>query len=319
MSQKTLNRLLIGLGTVIALWMVTLLVGRPEDAAVGDGGVAALLEDIDTEGVNAVTFSGGTGDLSSVRLSRSDAGWTVDGHRADSLQVARLMEALDGASAGAPVASNPTNHARMEVDEASARTLVLERGDRADTLLLGKVGTSYSSIYARLPGSDEVFLIDADLQPHATRELGAWRSRRISAVDTAAVTDIELEVGGGEILVQRADTSWMVQGSVADAQAIRDLLGELRALDATGFPPADSADSATDGPPDRVVTVFDDSEAQLLVVRLWGAGDGSSTNLTGRAEGPGARQPGIAFTVPSWRADRLAPSSDRLSGDDAPP
>lgn len=314
MSQKTLNRLVVGLGAVIVLWAATALLTRTGDGTVVDGGVTAWLEAVDTAGVRAVAFSGGTGELGTVRLTRTEGGWTVDGHPADSLQITRLLEALDEASAGAPVASNPTNHARMEVDEASARSLVLEWQDHADTLLLGKVGTSYSSIYARLPGSDEVYQIDADFLPHRNREPSGWRSRRITAVDTASVTGIEVSVDGTAVLLQRGDTSWTVEGSAAEPQAVRDLLSELRALEATAFPPADSADTATNGAPSRLVTAFGDGDTELVVIRLWGAEPEANANLTARAEGPGARQAGVAFTVPSWRADRLAPSTARLSG-----
>jgi|GEM_PF-446991 len=316
MSEKTLRIILVGLGALVALWLVAILVSGPDtDPVTGGGELTEVLEQLDTGAVDVIRFSGGSDTASMVQLARTDEGWVVDGHPADSLQVARLFEALDQATSDGPVATNPANHPRMEVDDASARTLVLEQGERADTLLLGKVGTSYSSIYARLPGRDEVFLVDADLHPHATREPGAWRSRRIASLDTATVVAVELTAADESLRIERADSSWTMNGSDVDAQAVRDLLTEVRGLDAARFPPADSVDVVTEGAPDRVVTVLGDNSSVLLVVQLWKPVEEAGANIAGRADGPGARQVGATFEVPSWRADRLAPAADHLRGE----
>jgi hypothetical protein len=319
MSERALRTILVGLGALVGLWLVAILVSGPAtDEAGGGGELASVLEALDVAQVSGVRFSAGPDPASAVRLQRTDAGWSVDGHPADSLQVARLLEALDQATASGPVATNPANHPRMGIDDSSATTLALEQGDLADTLLLGNAGTSSGSIYARLPGRDDVYVVDADLEPHATREPEAWRSRRIASVDTASVTAVELTVANESLRIERADSSWTVDGGGADAdgQAVRDLLSEVGRLEASRFPPPDSVDVVTGGAPDRVVTVLGEQSSVLLMVQLWDPPDDTAgTNVAGRAEGPGAAQAGVTFEVPSWRADRLAPSADHLRGE----
>lgn len=317
MSERTLKRLMTVLGVLVVAWLVVKVVGVGRGFGPGEGGgeMATFLQGVDPGAITTVEFTGGTD--ATVRLERSGAGgaWMVDGHPADSAQAASLVAALDSVGTGAPVSVNPDNHARMEVDSASARLMVLERDGGADTLLLGKAGPSYGTVYARLPGHDEVHLLQADLRAHAHRSAADWRSKRIAAVDTTAVGAVEVARDGSTFRLERADSVWTADGSPADPQAVRDLLSELAGLQAQSFPPADTT-GAAERDPDRTVTVFGTDGSQLLVVRLWEPEEGGNTSLTGSAEGPAASQPDARFTFASWRADRLTPEAGAVKKED---
>lgn len=318
MSERTLKRMVWVLGVLVLAWLVVRVVGGGRGFGPGEGGgaMATFLEGLDPGGITTVEFTGG--EEGTVRLQRADTAagspWTVEGHPADSTQAASLLDALEGATTGGPVSLNPANHARMEVADSSARRMILDReGGGADTLLLGKAGPSYGELYARLPGQDEVYLLDADLRPHANRSSADWRSKKIAAVDTATVEAVEVTRDGSTYRVERGDSTWTVDGGPADSQAVHDLLAELVSVQAQSFP-ADSA-SAPGGDPDRTVTVLGTDGAEELVVRLWEPEEEGGTTLTGRAQGPATRQPDTPFTFASWRADRLVPEADAVRGE----
>lgn len=315
MKESTLKALMAVLGALLVAWLVVIAFGRSGTDEPGGGGeLGAMLDSLEPDSLRSITFSGGTVAGGPVRLERSGRSWRVEGHPADSLQVSRLLEALGNAHTGAPVALNPSNHARMEVDDASARIVVLEGAEAVDTLLLGKTGTSYSSVYVRLPGHDEVYLVDAELRPHASRDANEWRSKRIAAVDTTAVATLRVSRGNDSHTLERADSSWSVGSGTAAPQAVRDILSEVRSLQAMDFPAPDSASVLAPGDPDRTVEVVDGSGTELLVIRLWEPRGTGESNLMGRAEGPDVDQPDVLFRLAAWRADRLAPTSDRIEG-----
>lgn len=268
--------------------------------------MASFLDGLTPDQAVAIVFVGAGERGGPVRLERgSDAAtWTVAGHPADSARVARLLAALNEAEAGAPVSVNPDNHARMEVDDASARRMVVEGATGADTLLVGEAGPSTGTVYARLPGTDPVYLVSADLASHARRTAEDWRSRRMAALDTSVVSTVEVEREGSGYRLERGDSAWTVDGEPAAAGVARDLLAELANLQAQAFPDDEAAEGA--GPPDRTVRVATSDDGEVLVVRIWEPEEGS-TALRAVATGSAALQSDALFEVPSWRADRIAP------------
>lgn len=345
MSEGTVKRIGMVLAVLVLAWVVvTLTRGGPPEPGEGGGEMATFLEGLAPEAATAVVFAGGGPDAEPVRLERgpggaapdtgdaTPTGWTVAGHAADSAQVARFLTALAEAGTGAPVSVNPANHARMEVDDASARMLVLEGPEGPDTLLVGGSGPAGGSAYARLPGRDEVHVVQADLASHAGRAVTDWRSRAMTAADTSAVTAVEVLRDGSSYRLERGDTAWTMDGEAAYEIGVENLLGELADLEAQGFPEEDDPAGAVEtqpqpgaegvedagapaspaGEPDRTVTVWSADGDPVLTLRMWEPGEGGGSTLEAVATGPAARQPGTRFTLPSWRADRVAPEPGEL-------
>jgi hypothetical protein len=304
-----LKRIFLVLGVLVLAYGVAALLGRRDEDGSGGGALASMLEDVAPESLEAVVFqepgaSGGTR-----RLERAGAGaWTVDGSPADSAYVARLLDALDGATAGDVVSMNPANHARMGVDDASAIRMILERSGGADTVLLGGRGPVTGTVYARVPDADAVHVLEADLRAAATRTGDDWRSKRLATVDTAAVRRVGLASPDGSFVLAKDESGWSVDGQPADSAAVASLLGELAALDGTGV----AADpGAPDARADRVLTVGSGA-GTVLTLRLWEPDEEGGGSLTAVVEGPAALQPGTAFTFPRWKAGRLTPGRDEV-------
>lgn len=235
MTERTLNRILITVGTLVVIYLgATLLRGDPGGSDPGNG-PAALLEAVTPERVEAVRFVE-AGDT--VRLERGDRGWTVNGLRADSATVEGFWSELTDARSGGPVARNPENHRRLGVTEDDAAHVVfrLEDGEERE-LLVGASGPTYPSAYVRLPDEDVVHLLHGQVRGAVTRDPDGWRDRTIARVDTSRVDRVEVRAPAGSYALERSEAGWSVDGAPADSAAARRLVGGLASLRASGFVP----------------------------------------------------------------------------------
>lgn len=226
MSERTLKQLVGALAVVAGLWLVVSLVARG-----GGGGIdapteiGATFDGVDGSSVQAVRFMR---PEDTIEL-RADAGaWRVNGWQADSGSVARFFEAVAETSVGDLMATNPANHERMGVAGEGARSVEIEIGGATRTLLVGNEGPRPATAYARLPGEDEVYLLEGGIRPHLSRRLDDWRNRRVVAVDTSLVSRITVQRDDDTFTLVRGDSAWTFEdGSEAVASQVRSLLTEL--------------------------------------------------------------------------------------------
>jgi hypothetical protein len=302
MSARTLKLLLGALIGLFVVWLlVTLLPGSPGGRGTAPEALASYFEGVGPERVSVVRFRNPEG-ARTVELESSSGSWRVNGYRADSAMVARFWATLGEAGMGDLVASNPLNHPRMGVAVDSAWTLELELPSGSRSLLVGEATSRYGSVYVRLPEQDDVYLLEANLRPHVTRSLDDWRSKRIAGLDTARIGRIEADGEGGAFTLQRGDSLWTTgDGSPADSAAAQRILAELSGLDASGFVTASDTLSASGG----WLTALGMAGDTLIHVEL-GSGDGERWLRV--------RGDSITYRISSWRAGRLLPKRQDLTG-----
>jgi hypothetical protein len=235
-----------------------------------------------------------------MELRRQEGRWTVNGFAADSAVVAGFWNAVEEAEVRDLVGSNPANHPRLGVAADSAWTLVLELGEEDRALLVGKAGTTYGTVYVRLPAEDAVHLLEGNLRPEVTRDLEQWRNKRMARVDTAQVGRVEVTMEEDAYALERADTLWTLDGRAdTNAATVRSLLGELANLQATGFyAPGDSLPALG-----ASVTVLSQAGDTLVYLEV-GGGEG---DRWARVRGDS-----IVYRLPSWRISRLLPERAEL-------
>ncbi len=304
MSRKTLRLMVQALVLLIVVWAgVTFFSNREAATAPASGALAELFQGVTPETVSAVKIRPPRG--SEVALERQGAGaWTVNGLPADSSEIARLLDGLEGAAIGDLVATNPENHARMGVAGDSAWRVELDVDGATRTVLLGSAGSRYGTTYVRAPGEDPVYLMTGNVRSLLTRGADAWRNKRVAAVDTAAVARIEVAAGDDAYRLQRQDSTWTLEGGgKADAATVRSLLGELASARASGF--VAPGDSLAQVPArDRVLALSatGDTLAALTV-----GGEGGDRWVRARGDE-------TLYRLQSYRADRLAPAEDKVTG-----
>jgi hypothetical protein len=302
MSERTLKALVIVLAAVAATWAtVALLMGRPDQGPDVPPALAEFFEGVGPESGAAVRFEG-TADP--VTLRREGDVWMVNGYAADSAAVATFWKAVGEAEVRELVANNPANHARMGVTADSASRLVVDADGEARTLLVGKVGPRFATVYVRLPDEDAVHLLEGDLRTPLTRSFDDWRNKRILAADTAAVARVAVERDGRRYEITRADSTWTLSsGEMVDPGRVTTILMELATLRATGF--LEEGDSLAATPLAVAVAALDASGDSLAVLEIGG---------TGSEHWARARGNPVLYRLPSWTLDRVAPPREELMG-----
>ncbi|MDR2592554.1 MAG: DUF4340 domain-containing protein [Chitinispirillales bacterium] len=133
--------------------------------------------------INAITVNDGNGIL--IRLNkRGDGDWTVDGgdtafYSADSGLVQIALEKIVTLKKGEPVSVNPEKQAAFEVGDTGKSYVKVykDKGETAGVLLVGKNGPDWNSNYARLAGSDTVYLIPGGLRQSLFFGIDRWKKK----------------------------------------------------------------------------------------------------------------------------------------------
>jgi hypothetical protein len=303
MSEKGLKLLAATVAVLCALWVAVNFLPRGGSGAAGpSAALSSFFAGVTAESVTALRFQD-PGEDGAVELKPRAGNWTVNGFAADSGAVARFWEAAEEAEVRDLVGSNPENHPRLGLSPDSAWTLSVETAEGSRTLLIGKSGTRYGTAYVRLPDEDEVYLLDGGLRPSITRSLEDWRNKRVARVDTSQVHRIEVERQGARSTLARSDSTLVLaDGAPADGSTVRNLLGELARMDASGFYAQEDSLPAAAGS----VRALNASGETLLLLEM-GAGEGDRWV---RVQGDS-----IVYRIASWRAGRVLPEAEDLRGE----
>ncbi len=299
MTERTLKLLVGALAVAIALWLITELMSGGSGSIGASGEAAVFFQDIDAESLEAVHM---VRSDTTVSLEREGGAWTVNGFPADSGAVSRFLDALSELEIGELMAANPANHARMGVTEDSAVAVDFVVGGEARTLLVGDAGRRFGTSYVRMPGQDEVHLLEGDLRSHVRRGLDQWRSRTMAAVDSAAVARIEVEKDGDAYTLVRGDSAWTFEsGDSVRATTVQGILAELAGMVASGF--VAEGDSIGALPRSSTTRAYG-TGGDLLVEVTVGAGTGERWARSSTDE--------YVYRVSTFRADRVAPPRENV-------
>ncbi|GBU23031.1 hypothetical protein R80B4_02944 [Fibrobacteres bacterium R8-0-B4] len=145
--------------------------------------------------INAIVVNDGGGVI---QLNKSDdGGWTVYNggsdsatggpYPADSGLVQIALEKIVSLKKGEPVSVNPEKQAAFEVgDTGKSFVKVYSSGktDAAGVLIVGKNGPDWNSNYARLAGSDTVYLIPGWLRQSLFFGIDRWKKKETVTPDS---------------------------------------------------------------------------------------------------------------------------------------
>ncbi|MFN0181207.1 MAG: DUF4340 domain-containing protein [Gemmatimonadales bacterium] len=299
MSGESLKRLAITLVALLVVWVgLTLFRNAGKDS---QGRFA--MPKVDQSAVDRIAIQRGT---DTVQLAKVGTGWTVNGLAAGSPLVTQLFEAMaDTASRSELIAESATSHQRLGIDSATAKRLVFRQGDKVVAeLLIGSRGSSYESVYLRLPGSDEVYQVKGRLLELAERPVDDWRDKRVVAVEPDSIVGVEVVRPKESFTLAKAGTSWTVDGAAADSGAVASLLNQFRTLDAGGFATRAQEDSADFARPDLTIRIKGPADRVLAAISIDSAAAGFWTRREGNP---------TTFRVDSWVISQLAPAKASLA------
>ncbi len=301
MSAAQLRRVAIALAVAVFLWGSIEILGRRGDTVEEVPLIPALAGDeVD---IVVIRLPADT-----IRLERGTEGsWSVNGFTASPDAVTTLLGALGEPTAGELIAQNPSSHERMGVDDSSATHLAVRRGDQLlGEVLVGAQGRSFRSAYMRLPGQDDVYLVEGELVPLVGREVNEWRDKRIVVVEPDSIGEIDVERGRIRYTLERQDSVWsLADGGAVDSARVERLVEAFRTVEAQGaaFATPAQADSADFTQPERRVRLVGTNGAELATLAF----DSTETGFWVRRDG---RE--TIYLLNRWKVDDLTPTDSAV-------
>ncbi len=298
MSSKQLIRIALALGAAVFLWgLAVILRGGSDDVERGEL-VSALVE----EQVDRILIQGGS---DTITVARDGPTWRVNGFAADSTRIQEFFSAVVSAVEGDLVAQSASSHARMGVDEASAKQVRVYQGEQAVVdLLVGNSGRTFRSNYVRVRGQDLVYLLEGELSTVFGRSLSDWRDKRILVVAASDIGGIAIERGDVNYRLRSDDAGWVFgNGDPADSAAVTGYREKFSPLLAQGtwFASPSQADSADFDSPDRVL-LLEGTAGDTLAALLFD--EGGSGFWVREARG------GTVFQLLQYKVNEITPTDD---------
>ena len=291
------KKILIAGGVLVALLAtVAFLASRRADQRTGGARTAEFsLPDLEGDAITEFTVHRGEEDPITLRRSGEgeDATWNVVAPldaEADGSAVSAAIQKLDQLEMTEVVARNASNHARLDVDDASGVRVVVKAGDdEVADLVFGSASGGVTMV--RPYGQDVVVGATGSLRYAFDRALSSWRNKRVLDIAPERVVGMRFtstpepsddpDAGPAPTgpltreFTRSADGEWSVAGEVSEAgdapvierfsstrtQAVAATLARLRATDfaATDI---DAAAAGFDAPSAQVtLTVGPEPEA----------------------------------------------------------
>jgi hypothetical protein len=292
MSADRLKQLAVALIVLLALWGGASLLRNGSEDISGD----FEFPQFDSAQLSAI-YLVQAGD--SINLVLGPQGWRVNEFAADQDLIDRFVSQLaDSAVTAELVSVNPESHSRMGVDPSGTAMTLIGSSGEIGRVILGNRGPAFGTVYARLPDSDETYLLRTSLASSINRDIDDWRDKRIVQADPDSIGAVDVERPSRGYSLARADSGWAFSdGSPADSGAVARMLERFRSLRATGF--ASDTDEVDLETPDMTVTVADRTGARLARLVF----DSAGTDYWVRAiDG------GTVYKLPGFSVRQLAPA-----------
>ncbi len=211
------NRLVIAGVVFVALLGAAIYVvkQRSVDDAGGDEAPLPELPTIDDTDVTELEISrpgnGEDAERETVRLVRQGDEWRVASPLdavADQEAVRTALTKLEELEVRGVAATNPENHARLEVDETKGIKVVVKGSDATlATLWIGAYRNRNTMV--RLDGDDTVVSVAGSIKFAFNKELKNWRNRRVVNVEPTRVRQVRFESDNGRWeFVRNNDDEW---------------------------------------------------------------------------------------------------------------
>ncbi len=156
-------------------------------------------------------------------------------YTADPASVQQLVGGLSKFKVGSPVSSNPEKQRLFQVDSLGTFVTVTDRNGASQSLVVGKMGPSFSEVYFRLPDGKDVYLGEGIDSWMFTKEPKEWRNKTILASHTEGIKELEFTVGNMTTSFVRDSAGWRSGDKLAPIERINPSLTALMELKADDF------------------------------------------------------------------------------------
>jgi LysM repeat protein len=164
--------------------------------------------------------------------------WTITapGHfLADPSAVTQLLHGLSKFKIGTIISSNPEKQRLFQVDSSGTQVTATERNGKTVTLVVGKMGPSFSEVYVRLLGSVNVYLAEGIDTWSVTKDPKEWREKTILAIPSEAIKRVTYTAGTRQYEFKKDSSGWKSGDAVIESSVMNAPLTSFNNLRADDF------------------------------------------------------------------------------------
>jgi len=147
--------------------------------------------------------------------------WTITSEgnlRADPAAVNQVIGGLSRFKPGSLVSDNPAKQGLFQVDSSGSIVTLTDREGNKCSIIIGKMGPSFSEVYFRIPGTTVVYLGSGITTWSLNKEVRDWRDKTIFAAPAEAVTGVKIVSAGKSRSITNA-ISRLTAGNLGGAAA----------------------------------------------------------------------------------------------------
>ena len=174
----------------------------------------------------------------SVTLENTGGKWMMISplsYPANANSVTQLLSGISKFKVGTLVSSNPEKQNMFQVDSTGTKVTFTQRSGKSVSLVIGKMGPSYTEVYFRLPDSKDVYLGDGLSPWTVSQEVKEWREKTIFSTISDSIKEVSMEYKSKSYVFQRDSTEWKVGNQTLSAGDMSTMLSTLSNLRADDF------------------------------------------------------------------------------------
>lgn len=231
MTRNTV--LLLGL-LVVLIIVAALVMQKPgERSSSGETGIA--LAPIDSLAVDKIEIKT---PASSVVLQKNGVEWYLQepiSYRADQPTVAAFLHDSKSLEVKNVVSNKPEKQSVFQVDSTGTQVKIFEKGMEKVAFVVGKPTSSYSEMYARRSGSNDVLIVSGAPLHVFSRPANQWRDKTIFSTSRDNIKEVRYQYGDTTVVLAFKDSIWTIGKDTALAEAVSNLLSSLSSVQADDF------------------------------------------------------------------------------------
>lgn len=174
----------------------------------------------------------------SITIENVGGKWTITApvlYPADPAAVAQLLSGFSKFKVGSLISSNPEKQKLFQVDTNGINLSVTDRFGKLVSLIVGKMGPSFSEVYFRLPESKDVYLGEGISSWTINKDIKDWRDRSIIRLPSEMIRELSFTKGTKTYTINHDSAGWKFGDRGIETNEINSLLNALKDLRTEDF------------------------------------------------------------------------------------
>ncbi|MBI1806803.1 MAG: DUF4340 domain-containing protein [Ignavibacteria bacterium] len=164
--------------------------------------------------------------------------WTITApihYVADPMAVAQVLKGISKFKVGSLISSNPEKQGLFQVDSSGTAFVVTDREGKTVSMIIGKMGPSFSEVYFRVLGSKDVYLGEGLDSWLITKDVKEWRDKTILTTTSESIKELSYSVGNKDYHFRHDTTGWKSGDKTIESSVMNPILNSLSNLRADDF------------------------------------------------------------------------------------